>query len=81
MENFNNFLDSLDTNNLEFDIPKIALGKTVPAGIEQTLHKKSEEERIRKEAYRHDWKIAIFGIVGGGIMGLITSFIFGLCTK
>ena len=68
----------MDSN---FDIPKIAIGEIVPAGVEQVLHKKAEEERTRKEAYRHDWKIAIFGIVGGGIMGLITSFILWLCNK
>ena len=35
----------------------------------------------QKQQFRHDWKIAIFNTVAGGIAGLITSIIFWLITK
>ena len=42
-------------------------------------------KEIRMEGYRHNWKVAltnsIVSAITGGIMGLITSFIFWLCTK
>lgn len=31
----------------------------------------------QKKQFKHDWKIASFGIAGGAVAGLITSIIFG----
>lgn len=63
--------------------PKIATGKIVPGGVAPLNQqiKEAKEKAKEKREFRHDWIIAIFGIVGGGIMGLVTSFIFWLCTK
>ena len=35
----------------------------------------------QKQQFRHDWRLAIFNTVAGGIAGLITSIIFWLITK
>ena len=62
-------------------IPNIADGKVLPPGIELELMKQEKEELLRKKSLRHDWMIAIFSVLGGGVMGLISSIIFCLCTK
>lgn len=40
-----------------------------------------EAAKLRKEQYRHDWKISIFNTCAGGLAGLITSVIFWLITN
>lgn len=39
--------------------------------------KKAEEEKRRRE-YRHDWRIAVFSVIGGAVSGGIVSLIFWL---
>jgi len=58
-------------------IPRIVTGQVLPGFHNQQA---KEEEKERKQC-RHDWLIAIFSVIGGGFMGLLTSFIFWLCTK
>lgn len=43
--------------------------------------KSTQEVKNQRKQFRHDWKIAIFGALGGSIAGFITSLIFWLLTK
>lgn len=40
----------------------------------------AKEKDREKRQFRHNWKIAIFGVLGGGIAGFITSLLFWLLT-
>lgn len=60
-------------------IPTLATGTVVPRGtgdFEQA--NKLKEKYLRKAQHRHDWLIASFGVLGGGVMGFLTSLIFWL---
>lgn len=40
-----------------------------------------KEEMADKKRIIHDWRISIFGTIGGAIAGFLTSIIFWLVTK
>lgn len=67
---------------MDFKPPVMATGKVIPGGIltPEKIKELKETERIKKQN-AHDWKIAIFSTIGGGVMGFITSLIFWLVTK
>lgn len=61
--------------------PKIKLGSINP--IPNRISEFDEivkQEELRKQK-NHDWKIAIFSTLCGGIMGFITSLTFWLLSK
>lgn len=62
-------------------IPNIVSGKVIPSGVDLEIIKQEKENMIRKQSRKHDWIIAIFSVIGGGVMGFLTSLIFWLCTK
>lgn len=49
--------------------------------MSENKRKQEREDSIRKQQYKHDWKIAFFNAIAGGIAGLVTSIIFWLITK
>lgn len=57
--------------------PSIVAGEVVPCSV----YEKAAQEEKEKKQRRHEWAIAIFGVIGGGIMGFVSSLIFWLCTK
>ena len=64
-------------------IPWIASGKIVPGGnipldIQIKRAKEKEEKRAQR---RHDYFVAAFSSVCGGITGFLASLIFWLSTK
>lgn len=62
-------------------IPKLPRGSIIPTPPNwNNLLELKENETLRKQ-YIHDYKIAILGIVGGGITGFISSIIVWLITK
>ncbi len=63
--------------------PKIATGKFVPGGTKpiDIQLREAKEKYKEKQQRRHDWFIAMFSVIGGGIMGFITSLIFWWITK
>lgn len=61
-------------------LPKIVTGEQLPAGVELALAKQAKEEAELRANRRHDWLIASFGVIGGGVMGFIASLIFWLIT-
>ncbi len=67
---------------MNFRVPKLATGKVLPEnGLSNAkISELKEETRIKKQ-FAHDWKIAVFGTIGGAVSGLITSFIFWWITK
>lgn len=62
---------------LRMKLPSIITGGVVP----HYVYEKSAQEEKEHKQRKHDWRIALFSVLGGGVMGLITSFIFWLCTK
>lgn len=71
-------ISDFDFENIE--IPAIARGEVLPHGIGEELMKQEKEKILLKQQHRHDWRIAIFGVVGGGVMGFLTSLLFWLIT-
>lgn len=71
-------MDISDFENIE--IPAIARGAVLPYGVEAELMNQEKEKILRKQQRRHDWRIAIFGGLGGGVMGFLTSLLFWLMT-
>lgn len=66
----------------EFKTPNIVSDVTPflhEANYQRAMRDKAEEDRKRQ--FRHDWRIAIFSILGGSISGFVTSLIFWLITK
>lgn len=57
------------------DIPPIAKGTMVPNNILEQQIKEAKEKELRKQQWRHDFRIALFSAVSGGIAGFITSAI------
>lgn len=59
-------------------IPNLAKGTSVPlqTGKLEAELKDAKEKKIRKEGYRHTWKVAVFSSVFGAIAGFIASLIF-----
>ncbi len=77
-------VDKIDINDIDIsniEIPKIAQGFVVPNCVIEAEIKEAKEKEERRNLYIHNWKVAIFSILGGGIMGFITSFIFWLIEK
>ncbi|MBQ2775427.1 MAG: hypothetical protein IJF40_06050 [Clostridia bacterium] len=62
-------------------IPQLATGKFVPPGVDVQIMKEQKEEYLRKAQNRHDWLVALFGVVGGGVMGFLASLLFWLIEK
>ena len=67
--------------NQNFKNPHIAKGDFLPPGISAEMMKQEKEKYLLKSQRRHDWLIAIFGVLGGGIMGFITSLVFWLIAE
>ncbi len=65
----------------DFEMPEFAKGSVIPHSVIEKEFKEAKEAELRKRQYRHDWKITIFGTLGGAVAGLITSLIFWLLTK
>lgn len=59
-------------------IPNLAKGTSVPlqTGKLEAELKEAKEKEIRKEGYKHNWKVAVFSSVFGAIAGFIASLIF-----
>lgn len=60
---------------MDFKLPKISKGTIIPdSAIEQQL-KEAKEKELRKQQWRHDFRVALFSVIAGGISGLLTSAI------
>lgn len=56
-------------------IPKMAKGTVIPTSVYVKEMNEAKAKAERKTQFRHDWAIAIFSLIGGGIMGVITSLV------
>ncbi len=72
-------ISDFDFKNIE--IPAIARGAVLPHGVEAELMNQEKEKILRKQQRRHEWRMEIFSLIGGGIMGFITSLIFWLIER
>lgn len=66
-----------DFNNIRLPYSKIANGELLPYSYYQELKKETE----RKRQFRHDWLLATFSALSGGVFGFLTSLIFWLISK
>ena len=75
--NTNDYVDKLKDIDIP-EIPPIAKGTAIPlqTGRLEAELKAYKDKSIRKEGYRHNWKIAVFSSVCGGISGLLGSLLF-----
>lgn len=55
--------------------PSLASGTVIPNGILEQEYKEAKEKELRKQQWRHDFRIALFSVLAGGISGFITSAI------
>lgn len=63
------------------NIPPIANGSVLPDSIKTKLMQDEKEVQEKKESRRHDWMIALFGIIGGTVGGAVSSLIVVCLTK
>ena len=59
------------------DLPPIVRGEVLPF----SFYEANQEEELRKQQRRHDWKIAFFSVIGGTVGGIISSLIVWLITS
>ena len=60
---------------MDFKLPEMSKGTIIPdSAIEQQL-KEAKEKEIRKQQWRHDFRVALFSVIAGGISGILTSAI------
>lgn len=57
------------------DIPEMAKGTVIPAGVQQKILEEAREAERLKAQRRHDFVIATYGIIGGLISGVLSSLI------
>lgn len=62
-------------------LPKLPLGSVCPIPPRLPDLDKIEQTEQQRKQNAHDWFIAIFGIVGGGIAGFVSGLIVSLITK
>lgn len=62
-------------------LPNLPRGSIIPQPNLVTNAEKIINENKAKEQRKHDYKVALYGAVCGGIIGLITSLSFWLITK
>lgn len=61
---------------MNFDkIPNMAKGTIIPNSIIEQQLKEAKEKELRKQQWRHDFRVALFSTVAGGISGVLTSLI------
>lgn len=70
-----------DFNFENIEIPAIARGEVLPHSVELETMMKEKEKLLLKKQRRHEWRMEIFSLIGGGIMGFITSLIFWLIER
>lgn len=65
----------------EIYLPDKAKKKQETERALQETSKAQAEIESQRRLFRHEWKIAIFNTVAGGIAGFLTSLAFWLITK
>ena len=56
-------------------LPNLSRGTIIPNGILEQQMKEAKEKELRKQQWKHDFRIALFSVVGGGIAGIVTTLI------
>lgn len=60
---------------MDFKLPEMSKGTIIPDGVIERQIKEAKEKELRKQQWRHDFRVALFSAVAGGIAGVITSLI------
>ncbi len=61
--------------------PNLAKGTQIPESAAMYIMDKEERKAERNREFRHDWLIALFSSISGGIVGFLASLVFWLLTK
>lgn len=60
---------------MDFKLPEMSKGTIIPNGITEQQLKEAEEKKLRKQQWRHDYRVALFSAAIGGLFGFIASLI------
>lgn len=60
---------------MDFKLPEMSKGTIIPNGIIEQQIKEAKEKELRKQQWKHDFRVALFSVIAGGISGLLTSAI------
>lgn len=60
---------------MDFKLPEISKGTIIPNGIVEQQLKEAKEKELRKQQWRHDYRVALFSAAIGGLFGFIVSLI------
>lgn len=60
---------------MDFKLPEMSKGTIIPDGVIEQQIKEAKEKELRKQQWRHDFRVALFSVIAGGISGLLTSAI------
>lgn len=60
---------------MDFKLPEMSKVTIIPNGIAEQQLKEAKKKELRKQQWRHDFRVALFSAVAGGIAGVITSLI------
>lgn len=55
--------------------PNIANGSVVPYSVLEQQLKEAKEKELRKQQWKHDFRVALFSAVIGGFTGFLASLI------
>ena len=60
---------------MDFKSPEMSKGTIIPDGVIEQQIEEAKEKELRKQQWRHDFRVALFSVIAGGISGLLTSAI------
>lgn len=60
---------------MDFKLPEMSKGTIIPNGIVEQQLKEAKEQELRKQQWRHDYRVALFSAAIGGLFGFIVSLI------
>lgn len=60
---------------MDFKLPEMSKGTVIPNGVIEQQLKEAKEKELRKQQWRHDYRVALFSATIGALFGFIASLI------
>lgn len=60
---------------MDFKLPEMSKGTVIPNGVIEQQLKEAKEKELRKQQWRHDYRVASFSATIGALFGFIASLI------
>lgn len=60
---------------MDFKLPEMSKGTIIPNGIIEQQLKEAKEKELRKQQWRHDYRVSLFSATIGALFGFIASLI------